>query len=131
MNLNNFKTWLTNRSNSLRDWWHNNRYNVIYAFDSFVRGIDRIAANILRLMIIGVIINVVASHFYPEFPERFPVIYGWFDGWLQFGEFLFKTALGGIYSFFTGNWNEFLPECQAEIEVLCKQFLNWLSTLTF
>lgn len=96
-----------------------------------VRRLSRFASNITTLMIIGVILNVVSSYFYPDFPERFPTIYGWFDGWLQFGEFIFTATLNVIYSFFTGHWSKFWTEYNEAFQELFHQFTNWLNTLHF
>ena len=112
---------------NLRNWWNNNHKNIIPAID---RGITRIGNNIVRLMAIGIILNIV-SVIYPEFPERFPVIYSWFDGWLQLGEFAIKGSLGIIYSFFTGNLAEFWGEYTSEFNALWQQFVTWLSSLHF
>lgn len=73
-------------------------------FRRLERGLDRVSRNVIRLMIIGIILNIVAS-LYPEFSERFPIIYGWFDGWLQFGEFEVKAGLGCIYSFIISDFD--------------------------
>ena len=124
--------WLMTR---IRTWWNNNHTNIEHDVEQetrrFVRGINRIADNIARLIIIGVIINVIASYFYPEFLERFPVIYGWFDGWLQLGEFAVKAGFAGIYALFTGHWSEFWAEYSSATTELIQQFVNWLGTLHF
>ena len=92
---------------------------------------DRISGNIGRLILMGVIVNVIASYFYPEFPERFPIIYGWFDGWLQLGELALKAGLGGTYAFFTGNFGEFWAEYSNAVNEAIQQFYNWLSLIQF
>ena len=121
--------------NRIKTWWSNNHepveQNVEQSVRRLGRGFNRLARNITRLMIIGVILNIVASYFYPEFPERFTIIYGWFDGWLQFGEFAVKAALGGIYSLFTGQWSEFWAEYNEAFQELLQQFTNWLSNIHF
>lgn len=116
---------------NLRKWWYNNRRGIQDIVIGFNRIMVRLADSGIRLMIIGIIINAVSTHFYPEFPERFPILYQWFDGWLQFGEFVFKGALGTIYSIFTGNIKEFFPKYQEAFWDLWNQAMHWLSTITF
>lgn len=127
--------WLMTQINAIRTWWNNNHTNIEQNVEQGIRnlaqGLDRLARNITRLMIIGMILNVVASYFYPELPERFPTIYAWFDGWLQLGEFTLKAAIDGIYSLFTGHWGEFWTEYDEAFRELLQQFTNWLSTLHF
>ena len=129
--MNRIMNWITTLINHLRNWWSTNHTEVEQGIDNFWRGFDRISRNITRLMIIGVILNVIVAYFYPEFPERFPAIYGWFDGWLQLGEFAIKAALNGIYSLFTGHWNEFWTEYNEAFRELWQQFVNWLGTIHF
>jgi predicted PurR-regulated permease PerM len=133
--MNTIINWLSEQINRIKVWWSNNHerveQNVEHGARRLGRGFDRIVRNITRLMIIGVILNVVASYFYPDFPEKFPAIYGWFDGWLQFGEFAVNAALNGIYSLFIGQWSEFWTEYNEAFKELVQQFTNWLSTLHF
>lgn len=119
--------WITNGINRMRNWWNNNHNKIIPALD---RGITRIGNNIVRLAAIGIILNLV-SVFYPELPERFPVIYDWFDGWLQLCEFALKGSLGFIYSLFTGDVVEFWAEYTDAFKTLWQQFVDWLSSLHF
>ena len=79
----------------------------------------------------GVIINVISNYFYPEFANRFPIIYGWFDGWLQLRELALKAGLGGIYAFLTGNFSEFWAEYSSYVKEAIQQFWNWLSLIKF
>ena len=127
--------WITTQINRLKNWWNNNyatvRQEVADETRRAFRRIDRIAGNISRLILMGVIVNVIASYFYPEFPERFPIIYGWFDGWLQLGELALKAALGGTYAFFTGNFGEFWAEYSNAANEAIQQFYNWLSLIHF
>ena len=123
--------WILALMDNIRNWWYNHRTDVELAVLDFWEGFDRISHNITRFMVIGVILNIVVSKLYPEFSQRFPVIYGWFDGWLQLGEFVLKGALGGIYSFFTGNFNEFWTKYDLAFQELLHQFSSWLSTLSF
>lgn len=117
--------------NTIRNWWRNNQTNLMESLSDLGSGFERIVINITRLMIIGVVVNIIASYFYPEFPERFPIIYGWFDGWLQLGELALKSAIGAIYSIFTGNFSEFWAEYTASCEEFWSQFVNWLSQIHF
>lgn len=120
--------WLRNCVRRIRTWWNNNHNNIV---PTLVRGIDRIVNNIVRLIVIGIILNVVSAYFYPDFPERFPTIYAWFDGWVQLGEFAIKASLSFIYSFFTGNLTEFWTEYTDAFNTLWQQFTTWLGSLHF
>lgn len=119
--------------NKIKNWWNNNEKNE--KTDNLVRKflilLDNFARNALRFMFIGIILNVLASYFYPEFPARFPTIYSWFDGWLQFGEFLLTTVLKALYSFFTGIFLEFWHDYIEEFESLLQHFTNWLNSIHF
>ena len=121
--------------NRIRTWWDNNYYqveqNVVDGVGRFCDGVENLARNIVRWMIIGIILNVIAKYFYPDFPERFPTIYGWFDGCIEFGEFMFKVALRGIYSIFTGHWSEFWTDYTETVQNLLQQFTNWITTIHF
>lgn len=112
--------------------WNNNHATARLAMadGTIRRRINRIAENIGRLILMGVIVNIIASY-YPEFPERFPTIYGWFDGWLQLGELALKAGLGSIYSFFTGSFGEFWVEYKNAVNEAIRQFYNWLSLIHF
>ena len=127
--------WLMKQINRIRTWWNNNHTNIEHDVEQGIRRLVRrmniIVDNSIRLIFIGVIINVIASDFYPEFPERFPVIYGWFDGWLQLGEFAVKAGIAGTYALFTGHWSEFWAEYSSATTELIQQFVNWLGTLHF
>ena len=78
----------------------------------------------------GIILNVV-NQYYPELSTRFPTIYGWFDGWLQFGEFLYKVTIKGTYSILTLNCSEFCSKVSVEIKGIVQQLVNWTSTIKF
>ncbi len=100
---------------------------------SFWTFFDRLSRGIVRCAVIGLILNVIVAYFYPELPEKIPVIYGWYDGWLQFVEFTFKAALGYINAFSHGTDEalKFLGELSNECQNGWMQFVNWLSTIHF
>ena len=127
--------WITTQINCLRNWWNNNhaavRQEVADGTRRAFRRMDRISGNIGRLILMGVIVNVIASYFYPEFPERFPIIYGWFDGWLQLGKLSLKAGIGSTYAFFTGNFDEYWAEYSNAVNEAIQQFYNWLSLIHF
>lgn len=123
--------WFVTQLGRIRDWFVNHRTEIKSIAGKFFQWIDRISRNIGRLILMGVIINVISNYFYPEFPTRFPIIYGWFDGWLQLGELAIKAGLGFIYSFFTGNLNEFWSKYSTAVNEAIQQFVNWLSLIHF
>ena len=129
--MNAFRTWIQNIVNQARNSWINRNITVEDIIYGVIDILDRIFANATRLMVIGFIINIVTAHFYPEFAERFPVLYGWFDGWLQLGEFAVKAAFGTIYAIFTGTWNEFYANYNVAFQEMWSQFVNWLNHITF
>ena len=118
--LNQARNYLTNHSTTV--------HNVIVGSIDFI---DRIAHTAIRLMITGLILNIVSTHFYPEFADRFPILYGWFDGWLQFGEFAVKGTLGAVNAIFTGTWSDFFSSYEAALQEMWAQFVNWLGQITF
>lgn len=93
--------------------------------------LTRISRNITILITIGIILNVINSYFCPELSEKFPAIYGWFDGWAQFGNFVFTVAFKGIYSLLTGHLAEFRTEYTEACKDLFQQFVSWINTLQF
>lgn len=127
--------WLMTQINKIRTWWTNNHtaieQNAVEGTRNICSGLDRITRNIGRLILMGIIINIISNYFYPEFSTRFPIIYGWFDGWLQLGELALKAGLGGIHAFFTGNFSEFWAEYSNAINEAIQQFVNWLSLIHF
>lgn len=102
---------------------------------NFERKLDQIFRGIIKntsmWIIFGVVVNIITYNLYPEFSERFPAIYGWYDGWLQFGEFCFKTVLNFLYSLFTWNLKDFWFDFNIALKDLFNQFINWLSMLHF
>lgn len=119
--------WLFAKIDNFRTWCSIHHTNVA---TNFWNCFDAISRNLISFAVIGIILNIVAIH-YPALPYRFPAIYGWFDGWLQLGEFTLKVALDFIYSLFTGNFYEFWSEYTVAFQELLNQFINWLSTLHF
>jgi len=101
--------------NQIRNWWSDN-----HTVSNGIRIIRRIGNNIFRLMLIVILID----YFYTAFPERFQTIYGWFDEWLQFGEFSIRTTIQLMFPPFTSQSIEFWAEYNEAV-------FNWLSTLHF
>lgn len=91
----------------------------------------RLSRGLLRALIIAIVLNVIARFFWPELPETIPTIYGFFNGFLTVGEFLYKTALGGIASIFNGTFFEFSNTMMAEIGEMWSAFCTWISAITF
>lgn len=125
------RIWFSTQFNRIKTWWSNNHVQIKQNVQKLGKCSNKLGKIISRFMIIGIILNVITRFFYPEFPERFPTIYGWFDGWLQFGEFIFKTAFGGIYSLFSGHLSEFSAKFFEALQALWHQFTNWLSSISF
>lgn len=94
------------------------------------RFFDRLLKAFSRMAVTGIILNVIAG-FYPEFPTRFPVIYGWYDGCLQLTEFLFRAVIDFFYSLFTGQFFGYGPKFASQFWELLQQFQNWLQSVIF
>lgn len=91
----------------------------------------RLSRGILRGLIIAIVLNIITSYFWPELPETIPTIYEFFNGFLTVGEFLYKSALGGIAALFNGTFFEFSDAMMAEIGEMWNAFCTWISTIGF
>lgn len=92
---------------------------------------DRLGHAILRGLVIAIILNVIANTFWPELPETIPTVYGFFNGFLTVAEFLYKTALAGLYALFHGTFFEFGNSMMSEIGEMWNTFCAWISTIAF
>lgn len=89
---------------------------------------------VCKMVMAGIIINIIADSFYPELPSRFPIIYGLCDGCLQFGEFLFRLVIRVIYLIVTLKWGKLFLELGAattEFGALLAQLSNWIASIHF
>lgn len=129
--LNRIRAMLNDMENRINNWLRLNQDDINRTSRRITRRLDRITDNFIRMMIIGLILNVVASSFYPELPERFPTIFGWFDGFLQLGEFALKVGLKVIYALFTGHLGEFWDEYKDAFDSMWHQFCDWLANISF
>ena len=129
--MNKIMNWLSTQLNRLRTWWTTNHEQVgktlSRGYRRTGRFLNRLARNISRILLIGVILNVV----YPEFADRFPALYGWFDGWLQFAEFAIKAVFGSISALLAGKFPEFWCEYTNAFQQLFQQFVDWIGSLHF
>lgn len=91
----------------------------------------RLSRGIIRGIIIAIVLNVITRYFWPELPETIPTIYEFFSGFLTVGEFLYKTALGGIASLFNGTFFEFCDTVTVELGDMWIAFCNWISSIGF
>ena len=80
-------------------------------------------------LIIGIIINSIICKIFPKFPGGFPVLYGWFDGWVQFNLFIVKSFVNGIYSISEGNWSGFRLEFHQKFHEMVIQFVKWVNNI--
>lgn len=118
--------------NNKNNWWSDlKRAFATATVGSVCAVIGRI---VFEMIAAGIIINIVASSFYPELPSRFPVVYGLFDGCLQFGEFLFKVVIKVVTLTVTLRWGELLSELGAafaQLVALLMQLLSWAASIHF
>lgn len=115
----------------VRNWWSNNQQHIGTEAKNLgrrlIRGFDRVIRNISLLILTGLIFNLVN----PDFSQKFPTIFGWFNGWAEFGEFAIKAALKGLYATFTGGWKEFWPEYTQAVDEIFQSFVDWVRSLSF
>lgn len=83
----------------------------------------------IMFLIIGIIINLVICKIFPKLPDDFPVVYGWFDGWVQFNLFIVKSFVNGVYAISAGNWKEFHLEFHQKFHELVAQFVEWVNSI--
>lgn len=82
-------------------------------------------------ILIGIMLNIISASIYPEFPTKFPTIFGFYDQWAQFGEILFKSIIKFVDAIFRGNFSGFAEEFSQAITEWFSQFLNWVETLAY
>lgn len=66
------------------------------------------------MALIGIMLRIIATNFYPEFPNDFPYIYFWFNWGLELFETLLQFSLGligsifklNLFGYFQLHWNE-------------------------
>lgn len=94
------KNWFMAQIDSTKIWWSNNYQQIDVKVKRWAKkldsGFEKFAKIVSRLIIIGVILNIVASYFYPEFPERFPIIYGWLMVGFSLENLLLRLHLMGF-----------------------------------
>ena len=83
----------------------------------------------ITFLIIGIFINAIICKIFPEFPDGFPVVYGWFDGCVQLNLFFVKEAVNGIYAIFEGNWKGFRLEFHQTFHEMVIQFVEWVNNI--
>lgn len=108
----------------LHDWWSNNGTKISSGLRRFCRFVE-------RAIVVGLVLNIIASHFWPELPERIPAIYGFFDAWLQIAEFAYKVIFKGIHALFTGQSVEFTNEAILTVKEFFIQLLGWMGSIKF
>ena len=111
--------------------WLSNHSDDIQAFSvAFTHRLRRLARNITRLMIAGILLYIVES-LCPGFAKKYPVIFSWYTGWLQFCEFAISAVFQFLRTLFTGNWSDFRAEYFTAYHLYLDQFLNWVYSLHF
>lgn len=83
----------------------------------------------ITFFIIGIIINSIICKIFNKFPDNFPVVYGWFDGWVQFNLFIVKSFVNGVYAISKGNWKEFHLEFHQIFHKMIIQFVEWVNNI--
>ena len=80
-------------------------------------------------LIIGIIINSIICKIFHKFPDNFPIIYGWFDGWVQFNLFIVKSLVNGVYAISEGNWTEYRYEFHNTFHKMVIHFVEWVNNI--
>ena len=123
---------------NLNGFWTKNKRSIL----NFVMKYIKVICNLMKkfivkfikiamiLAVIGVVINALVERgLLAKFPENWPVVYQWFNGWENLVKFGIKTIVNGIYSIFTGKWREFHTENKKEIIQLINSFINWINAI--
>ena len=80
-------------------------------------------------LLIGICINAIICKIFPQFPKWFPVVHGWFDGWVQFNLFIVKSLVNGVYAVSEGNWTEYCYEFHNTFHKMVIQFVKWVNNV--
>ena len=123
---------------NVNGFWTKNKRSIL----NFVMKYIKVICNLMKkfivkfikismiLAVIGVVINVLVERgLLAKFPENWPVVYQWFNGWETLVKFGIKTIVNGVYSIFTGEWRKFHLENKKEIIQLINQFINWINAI--
>lgn len=91
----------------------------------------RLIKGVVAGFIIGLIFNVIDNYFWSDLSEAIPTIFGFFNGFVTFMEFIYKVAFGFIASIFNGNFLEFNKSVWAEFVEMLVALWNWMSSISF
>lgn len=91
----------------------------------------RLIKGIVTGFVIGLAFNVIDNYFWPDLDTTIPTIFGFFNGFVTFMEFIYKVAFGSIASIFNGNFLEFNKSVWAEFGKLLGDLWNWMSSIRF
>lgn len=97
----------------------------------FIKYIRPVAKFLAKCIAIAIILNVISAYFWPELPEKIPTIYGFFNVFLRFGEYLFTFVFGGIASIFNGTFFEVAAANWAEFKDMLNDLGAWACSLHF
>ena len=59
------------------------------SYEEFTKSMEWVIKVFFWMVVVGIVLN----EYYPEFLERFPYIYGWFDGCIRLWESCFKAII--------------------------------------
>ncbi len=95
--------------------------------------LNNLCRNFTRLVVIAFLVSIL-GHYCPEVASKFPVIFQFFNGVIEFFNFILITTLKGIKALCTLNFREFnllSSEVSRNFWILLSQFSNWVSNITF
>lgn len=121
------------RVEDFMDWLNdclNDAYLVFIVIDQRLNNLCR---NFTRLVVIAFLVSIL-GHYCPEVASKFPVVFQFFNGVIEFFNFILITTLKGIKALCTLNFREFnllSSEVSRNFWILLSQFSNWISQITF
>ena len=108
----------------------NDTYIAFLVIDQRLHNLCR---NFTRLVVIAFLVSIL-GHYCPEVASKFPVVFQFFNGVIEFFNFILITTLKGIKALCTLNFREFnllSSEVSRNFWILLSQFSNWISQITF
>lgn len=108
--------------------------HVVDGFWIFVHIMERIFGFLVRLTVMAIILNAIASSFWPELPDKMPVIYGFCNGGLQAIEYCYRLTFGFLGKLFSGDFEalrEHFTQAGPEMTRLLGQVVDWMASLHF
>ena len=118
------------------DWWRwtifvlSIRFTLMKNVHQFMRYARMAIVAILAQAAIGVLLAKIGEK-EPALPEKWPVLWAYFEGWTTAIEFAMKEIFSFVGALLEGRlWTWYPAYVKAFVE-LVSQFVRWLTSLTF